>query len=135
MFETFQVLNYPSGNVQTYPGLSQNAMPLQPVYYPSGGANYPTGNYPQYPTGAPFPNAGYPNGFVNSIRTRIKRQTMSSKNKLKSSDKSNKKTKNKIPNDDSEPKDHWGVHRILSTGMSKYFLIPLFGRFITPPSQ
>ena len=115
------MLNYPSGNVQNYPGLSQNAIPLQPVYYPSGGANYPAGGYPQYPAGAPFPNAGYPNGFVNNVRTRLKRQTKSSKIKTKSSDKSNKKTKNKITNNDSEPKDHWGVHRILSTGMSKFF--------------
>ena len=111
-------MNYPSGNVQNYPGISQNAMPLQPVYYPAGGANYPAGGYPQYPAGAPFPNAGYPNGFVNNVRTRLKRQTKSSNIKTKGSDKSSQKTKNKMTNNDSEPKDHWGVHRILSTGMS-----------------
>ena len=87
-------------------------MPLPPVYYPAGG-------YPQYPAGAPFPNTGAGYGLVNNIRNRIKRQTKSSKSNTKASNKSNKKSKNKLTESDSETKDHWGVHRILSTGIMK----------------
>ena len=85
-------------------------MPLPPVYYPAGA-------YPQYPAGAPFPNTGAGYGLVNNIRNRIKRQTKSSKSNTKASNQSNKKSKNILKESDSEAKDHWGVHRILSTGI------------------
>ena len=105
-------MNYPSGNVQNYPGLQQNVMPGAPVYLPPGSINYPPGNYPQYPGNAAYPSQGSGYGFV---KTRNKRQTSQTKASNKSSKKY--KNKNKTGKDDSSDKAHWGVHRLLSTGI------------------
>ena len=102
--------------MQNYPGIPQNTMPLPPVYYPTGGVNYPAGNYPQYLAAAPFPNAGAGYGLINGLMNRIKRQAKSSDSQNKGPKKSNRKSKNKIVDNDSEAKEHWGVHRMLSTG-------------------
>ena len=105
-------MNYPSGNVQNYPGIQQNVMPGAPVYLPPGSINYPPGNYPQYPGNAAYPNGGSPYGY---IKNRNKRQASQTKASNKSSKKY--KNKNKTAEDDSADKTHWGVHRILSTGI------------------
>ena len=65
-------MNYPSGDMQNYPGLQQNVMPGAPVYLPPGSMNYPPGNYPQYPGNGPYPNGG--SGYDGLIKNRNKRQ-------------------------------------------------------------
>ena len=108
-------MNYPSGVAPNYQGLTQNTLSGPPVFYPPGGMNPAGSNYPQYPGNVPFPNAGGGYGFLKS---RNKRQTNLSINKNKVSNKSTKKVKSKSKTiqNDLEPKVHWGVHRILSTG-------------------
>ena len=112
-------MNYPSGAVPNYPVFPQNTISGGPVYYPPG--NPAGNNYPQYPGNVPYPNPGVGYGF---IKNRSKRQTNLSKNKNNTSNKSSKKykSKTKTKQKDTEPKVHWGVHRILSTGNIFYRL-------------
>ena len=111
-----KLVNYPSGVAPNYPRLPHNTYAGAPAYYPPGNINLPAGSYPQYPANAPYPNPGAGYGYINA---RNKRQTISSKGGKKTTGKSSKnnKAKAKFNLKDSDPTVHWGVHRILSTGM------------------